>query len=46
VLWGAQGNGEDGRSRLYLVPRLGESSESRSLSFPIDTVTPSSKGVA
>jgi hypothetical protein len=39
VLWGAQGNGEDGRTRLFLVPRPGESSESRSLTFPIDSMS-------
>ncbi len=39
ILWGAQGNGEDGRSRLYLVPDPEESSDSRYLSFPLSSVS-------
>jgi hypothetical protein len=39
VLWGAQGNGEDGRSRLYLVPNYEESSDSRYLTFPLTSVS-------
>jgi hypothetical protein len=35
MLWGAQGNGEDERSRLYLVPVQWESSDSRSLGLPL-----------
>ncbi len=39
VLWGAQGNGEDDRSRLYRVPNSLESSDSRYLSFPLASVS-------
>ncbi len=39
VLWGAQGNGEDARSRLYLTPNSEESSDSRSLSFALSSVS-------
>ncbi len=39
VLWGAAGNGEGAGSRLYLVPRLGESSDSRALAFPLASVS-------
>jgi len=35
VLWGAQGNGENDKTMLYLLPQLTQSSDSRELTFPI-----------
>jgi hypothetical protein len=35
VLWGAQGNGENDKTMLYLIPQLAQSSDSRELAFPI-----------
>ena len=39
VLWGAQGNGENGKTMLYLIPQLTQSSDSRELTFPIASVS-------
>jgi hypothetical protein len=39
VLWGAQGNGENEKTMLYLIPQLPQSSDSRELSFPIASVS-------
>ena len=39
VLWGAQGNGENQKSLLYLIPQLAQSSDSRELTFPIASVS-------
>jgi hypothetical protein len=35
VLWGAQGNGENQKAMLYLIPQLTQSSDSRELTSPI-----------
>ncbi len=39
VLWGAQGNGENQKTMLYLIPQLAQSSDSRELTFPIASVS-------
>jgi hypothetical protein len=39
VLWGAQGNGENDKTMLYLIPQLMQSSDSRELTFPIASVS-------
>jgi hypothetical protein len=39
VLWGAQGNGENDKTMLYLLPQLAQSSDSRELTFPIASVS-------
>jgi hypothetical protein len=39
VLWGAQGNGENSKTMLYLIPQLAQSSDSRELTFPIASVS-------
>ncbi len=39
VLWGVQGNGENQKTMLYLIPQLAQSSDSRELTFPIASVS-------
>jgi hypothetical protein len=46
VFWGAQGNGENGATTLYLIPTLLQPSDSRALTAPIASASGASLGDA